>query len=606
MALPDLPVWTIRPNWKEGILERLEWLTDVLISETGVEQRRSPRPTPRRSFEITVNPTSAERTRLDLLLHRWGSRQWLFPLWHDQAKLDAEAHDALLHFDNRWREFDVGGYAIVYQDYKTYEIVEITAQDENGLTLADPIVRNWPAGTKVYPLRICTLPADTSLDALTGTVGEAVLLFTTNQANPYDAGLGDDMVLYNGSPLLTRQPDRSQNITLNHVRMVDEFDSGTGLRYRTDSAGRAFEVQSHNWQIMGREAHASFRSFLYTMNGRQNRVYLPSFNDDLVLSRPHGEFINYIDVRSVGLAEIGGGSPIPGRATLWTGDQVIRHVNFGEYYDGTTFDQEERLVIQGDLDALPAGATLQFLSTARLDTDQVELHHHTDSDGVMECGVTFRTFLDVRDDSGSNFLPIPAAAQTAGSCGTPVGVNPCRQVSLVCGFDTYLAVQTPITRMCPGSVGHPEFMYLGFPHPLLPDVTLYQYGEPLQQTVYAQAGNPLNIPAGTLMLEVNGLNVNIHVPLYIGNRDGSFKRYFYLYGEWPNRPDNTNMCEFDFASGTFKPEESWVSGAVPDPNLNCAMIPTPFFKLRYISYASHSWTFNYNQTVYEDQKWEDY
>ena len=62
MAIPDLPVWTIRPNWKGGILERLEWLTDVLASDTGVEQRRSVRPTPRRSFEITVNPTRNERT----------------------------------------------------------------------------------------------------------------------------------------------------------------------------------------------------------------------------------------------------------------------------------------------------------------------------------------------------------------------------------------------------------------------------------------------------------------------------------------------------------------------------------------------------------------
>ena len=43
----DQPLWTIRPNWRNGVLERLEWLTNVISGETGVEQRRSVRPSPR-------------------------------------------------------------------------------------------------------------------------------------------------------------------------------------------------------------------------------------------------------------------------------------------------------------------------------------------------------------------------------------------------------------------------------------------------------------------------------------------------------------------------------------------------------------------------------
>lgn len=604
MAIPDLPVWTIRPNWKGGILERLEWLTDVLASDTGVEQRRSVRPTPRRSFEITVNPTRNERTYLDLLLHRWGAKEWLFPIWHDQAVLQdaALADDSILIFDNRWREFDVGGYAILYRDHKTYEVVEITDQDENGVSLAGDIVGSWPIGTKVYPLRRCTLPADTSLKALTGRVGEAVLLFTTNQDNPYDAELGDDMILYNDSPLLTRQPDRSREITTDHVRLLDELDAQTGLRYRTDSAGRAFQVQSHNWQLHGRKAHADFRSLLYTMRGRQSRVYLPSFNDDLILSRPHVQYINWIDVESVGLYEIGQGSPIPGRALLFDGEHIIRHANFGEYLDGTTFDQEERLVFLGDLPALPAGTAFSFLSPARLDTDTIEIHHHTDSDGTSECGATFRTFLDARDDTGSNFLPIAQSAQVAGSCGTPVGTNPCRKVYLTCGWTTYMIVPYIITDACSNSQGHPASLSVIVPHPLIGSINIWNNGQPQSGEKRAQAGNVLNIPDGTLLVTWNGSTIITHVPLYFENTNGN-AMVWYVQGSWAS-----GICPDQCYDGGqhLCPEVAWIGGGVPDPQLNCAAVPIPFKEIRYIGYAEHSWTYTFNQTMDRNAKWEDY
>ncbi|ECV8069637.1 hypothetical protein ABQ22_25065, partial [Salmonella enterica subsp. enterica serovar Typhimurium] len=47
------PVFLPLPNWKDGVTERIEWQTDVMISESGAEQRRPIRLHPRRSFEAT-------------------------------------------------------------------------------------------------------------------------------------------------------------------------------------------------------------------------------------------------------------------------------------------------------------------------------------------------------------------------------------------------------------------------------------------------------------------------------------------------------------------------------------------------------------------------
>jgi hypothetical protein len=428
--LVDLPVWTVRPNWAQGILERLEWLTDVLASDTGAEQRRAVRLTPRRSFEITVNPTRAERTYLDLMLHRLGSESWYFPLWHDQATLtaDASAHTFRLAIDNTFREHQDGGLALLFRSTFEWDVVQIASQDDTGLDLANPgnSDKAWPKGTKVYPLRVATLQTDTSMKAITSRVGESVLQFTVNEANPYPEMSGGAMVMYDGSPILTLAPNRSEEITSDHTRLTDEADGEVGLRYRLDSADRAFAVQSHNWQIKGREAHADFRSFLYTLNGRQKMVWLPSFNDDLFLARPVAAAATRADIENIGLKYVGGSSPIPGRATFWTGQEVVKHAGFSTPLGAG----EERLnLVTPTAHPYAVGQAWSFMEAARLDQDAIELHHHTDSDGVMEISAGFHTFANTRDAAGSYFLPVPDAVKSPANCGTPIGLNPCADVS---------------------------------------------------------------------------------------------------------------------------------------------------------------------------------
>ena len=51
--------WLHRPSG--SVLERLEWLTDVLPSFNGGEQRRQLREAPRRTFEFSVQLTGRDR-----------------------------------------------------------------------------------------------------------------------------------------------------------------------------------------------------------------------------------------------------------------------------------------------------------------------------------------------------------------------------------------------------------------------------------------------------------------------------------------------------------------------------------------------------------------
>ena len=95
-----LPLWTFPPNWNSPIKETLEWLTDVLQSPSGAEQRRALRLAPRRSFTFEVLVHQAQRTRADLWAHVLGAQVPRNPVpeigWYPLQKTAAGLDDPVL------------------------------------------------------------------------------------------------------------------------------------------------------------------------------------------------------------------------------------------------------------------------------------------------------------------------------------------------------------------------------------------------------------------------------------------------------------------------------------------------------------------------------
>lgn len=424
--MPDLPVWTIRPNWKDGITERLDWLTDILASTTGAEQRRMVRLSPRRSFEMTFNPVGRDRTLLDLYMHRMGTEEWLIPLWHDKAKLDTAANSGAVSVsvDTRWREFREGDFAILYKDAWTYEVVEIFVVADGALTFTSALNNNWKKGSAIYPLRQARIQADNqSVKALTGTVGEAQVLFNLSLANDFTGSFAG-MVTYQGRPVITIPPNRSESLDLAFARNLYLRDSQMGLVYQRDDAERPFTTQAHNWMAEGREARWKLRQMLYALGGRQKSIWMPTFNDDVILSRAATMGNNYIDIQAIGWTYTGGVSS--GREFIRIGGEIVRVIGVGSPLAAG----EERLMLSAPLGSgKPLGASGSFLDTARQDNDTIEITHHVDADGVMEVTSAFRTFKDSRSTPSPIYLPIPTAEESIIPCGTPGDeVNPCNPV----------------------------------------------------------------------------------------------------------------------------------------------------------------------------------
>lgn len=417
MALDiELPLWTIRPNWTEGVLERLSWLTDVIPSSYGPEQRRALRITPRREFEMGFNPIDNARSYFELFLHRFGSEEFMLPLFHDRGKLAADivAGTVTIPVDTVNREFVVGGMAVLLGDDPfTYDKLEVTAVAAASINVnAGGVTRAWPKGASLYPLRRSRIEQESQASALTNRVGQGTLLFQLNQDNPI-ADEGAWGTLYGGHPVMLDKPNRREVVDLSFLRNSLTLDNEHGLIALGDDAGRAFTTQTHMEMIRGRAEHAAFRQFLYRLRGQQGTIWVPTFNQDFVLSQPAISTDAALTIRKIGYGLTGGA--ISGRRHVLVNDSVMAEI-IGTGAEPSA--AEELLTLSGAVGtALLAGTRGSFMDTCRLASDDIEIVHHTDTDGLAECNLSFRSFRDERVPPAITAYPIPAAARTEGSCG---------------------------------------------------------------------------------------------------------------------------------------------------------------------------------------------
>lgn len=389
--------WSWVPDWADGIIERLIWATDILQSESAVEQRRSIRLAPRREFEATMYLEGRERQLFDLALHGWGGRIWAMPVWPDIQILAAGVPLGAQRISCSTVNLDlrVGGLVMLRGETAfQYEVGEVAAIDTTGIDLVRPTQQQWPAGTRLYPMRSAQLQEQPSLTRLTDQASAVDVRLLVVESCDWPAVM--PTTLYRGRSVYDVTPDESEDLTSAFARLTNTLDGGTGIPLITDIAGRALAVLGHRWLDLGRAARASLRSFLYAMRGRQKAVWIPTHAADLDLVSEITSVATAIDVANVGYSRFA--SAKPGRRDirmqLWDGTVFYRRV-----IGSTELDADiERLAVDQVFgrQILPEQvARISWMALMRLDSDTVEIEHQTDSEGVATCAITFR---EVRDD----------------------------------------------------------------------------------------------------------------------------------------------------------------------------------------------------------------
>lgn len=389
--------FTFAPNWDDPISERLSWLTDVLRSESMATQRRALRTAPRREFSAKFIAYGRDRQSLDSALLGWGSMVWALPIWPDVQLLEAgvSAGATSCFCSTSGRDFSTPGLAMFRgESAQDFEVVEVIAVTPTGLTFKRAVSRDWPDGSRLYPVRRAILADEPQMTRLTDMLAETEARFTLVEPCDWPTILPE--AKYRGRPVLESRPDESKDLTWKYERMLSKLDNKTGIPGISDIARVAMPVMSWRWIDCGRDRQSALRSLLYGLRGQQIAIWVPTHADDLTVVEVAPDTSKAIVVANVGYSRF-----CQGRA----GRKDIRI----EFFDGSVLHR--RIVSAGELDSgrerleldAPHGRQLDpadisrvcFMVLVTLASDKIEWTHHTDADGVAEVSLTFR---GVRDD----------------------------------------------------------------------------------------------------------------------------------------------------------------------------------------------------------------
>jgi hypothetical protein len=379
---PVLPIsgervipWTWLANWREGIVERLDWNTETLTAFDGTEQRIKLREFPRRAIEFSFSAEGRQRRRLDAALYGWGARVWALPIWTDGQRLAADVAPGALSIPvaTTDRDFAAGVLVMLLDDAGGYEVVEVEAVEADSLTLVRPILGTWPAGScMVYPARPARLPNAHGLRRFTGDFAYGRVRMELQDLSDWPAAA--EATTYRGLPVMLERPNWTADPELDYARKLAELDFGTGVRAFDDESDKPELLQSMRWFLDSRADVGAFRSWLYARAGKFKAIWVPTWMVDLVMLSNLGSGGVAFDVENIGYTR-----HIDARVhrrdlriQLASGAVYYRRITAAVEVDADT----ETLTIDSALGVAitPADVvSISFMALCRLDADGVEI-----------------------------------------------------------------------------------------------------------------------------------------------------------------------------------------------------------------------------------------
>lgn len=385
------------PDWADGVRESLAWLTDVLQSPTGAEQRRQLRAWPRRSWSATVIVDQRERTFADLAFYGWSQRNWALPIWADVTWLSTPVAAGALSIalDTTHLDYRAGGLALLRGATAfDVEVVEIDAVRADGIDLVRPVQATWSAGARVYPVRLARLTESPQRSRMTDQDSRYDVSLVASEMCAWDAPLA--LPLYRGVPVLAERPDESDELSGQFEWMATTLDNDINLPQITDLIGTGLSIQQHAWLLDGRAERAAWRSLAYHLAGRCNLVWLPTHADDVRLVATAAASASTLDIEMIGYARFGGGTTGRRhlRIELYDGTAIHRRITGGTVVDEQTerLSLDEAVGVELRTDNVRRISWLQLM---RGQDDGMEIKHVTDVDGVATADTLLR---GVRDD----------------------------------------------------------------------------------------------------------------------------------------------------------------------------------------------------------------
>lgn len=363
---------------QDGLVEKLSYLTDVLTSWTGLEQRIQVRQEPRRTIKLIIWPkTPALAQRLENQVQAWRANSWSLPLFHEAERLATAPveGDTTVSVDTSNMTLAVGDSVCIWWSETATQTLPVESLTASSITVTKPL--SPPAGHAgpVYaiPVQLARFASAPTKERAPAIQDKYTLEFRLLDDRDLDAGLSLPQYLDLDVFVYPSRFLQSSTQPVTFTRVISELDYSTGKVFSSSPSN--FTAQQVQVDIVAIDRAAAFtaRQFVARCYGRRVPFWYPNYDASMVPAQTIGATSQTILVEDCGFAMLSGHQT---RSHLFIettfGTQYFRQVTSITRGDAGT----ERLEISDALGAEVSVASIKamcFLNLVRLDQDDTEL-----------------------------------------------------------------------------------------------------------------------------------------------------------------------------------------------------------------------------------------
>jgi hypothetical protein len=289
-------------QYRNNLTEQLSWLTNILRSINGTNQRIRLRNAPRRQLSLEAYIPKSEIIRINNNLYGQRDRDWGIPLFQEQRAITSivTSGDSSINVSTEYGNFIEDGLGIIYENISNYEVFVIDSFTTSSISTNSPLQNNYTISSKVCPVEVSRLISSPKR-SITGC--NSVLSAKFESLNNYDNPEGEQSpTQYNSiDVLLDKEVFNIYTVTKNiddtYDKNINVIDFNTG-KIDYFSYNNYVEITKNiRFFLDSLEDIWNFRIWLHRRAGKLRPFWFPSYEKDfrLVSEGALGNTVEFIN-----------------------------------------------------------------------------------------------------------------------------------------------------------------------------------------------------------------------------------------------------------------------------------------------------------------------
>ena len=290
-----------------GVIEQLEWNTDVIKPKhSDEEQRIALRTRPRQSFTNVYAFNNIVRRRQFMAhLFKYLKKEWAVPVW-----TESEVHSGTLSsgsssitVDTDYSDWRASSHGFIWESETNWEIIKVASFTTTVLTLDKNTINTYTKDKFVMPCRFGFIRGTPVILSEKSDITRVNVTFDTHDAVEI-TGYSAAQSLHS-MEIMTRGAEIPglEGISESHSTSAVRLDNNTGLIGIEERSEYNNVTQEHRMRFTTKANIWDFRQWMHSIDGPQKAFLVPTYLNDLALSRAVGSSDDTIFFTNIGLAD---------------------------------------------------------------------------------------------------------------------------------------------------------------------------------------------------------------------------------------------------------------------------------------------------------------